>query len=496
MSDHEEFGGPHLDLRVLRDPGKPPASSHQVGARFLRRAILGLGDSDEVLDALGWPWRPLCKRARDEPIAHWEDARSKRLRSVGRLLQNRDEGYQYRLEEILAWLELAQGEDLSMPESPFGETPMGSPSTLDDLLRSDHQPRWLIEGILEREGSTVLGGPSKSLKTTVLVDLCLSLASGRPFLGRWSVPHPVRVGLISAEDGWMTIAATARDIARAKGIDDPSKVSFTYWGDLPDISDSSQVGRLQEVLYKGGVEVLALDPLYLALRASGDVNSMFYMGRALDNLSCALQQVGTTALIVHHFTKDTGRRNAPPDLGSLAHAGVGQFARQWLLLSRRERYNPASDIQRLHFVHGASAGHSGAYHLDIDRSPLSDGCGRNWGVTISDPPARAERKSDGGDKQAAGRRGWPGRRSGGRPEVDQQDIAAVLEAIQADGGRATTRRIRNATGWGAAKVDRVLNEMVRAGELRQTEISKLGRTHAGYELAIEAGRGQGEERRA
>jgi hypothetical protein len=74
----------------------------------------------------------------------------------------------------------------------------------------------------------------------------------------------------------------------------------------------------------------------------------------------------------------------------MSWAGFAEFARQWLLIGRREDYVPGTGEHRLWLSVGGSAGHSGLWAVDVDEGVSP----RHWNVELSTPDeARREKKA-------------------------------------------------------------------------------------------------------
>lgn len=249
----------------------------------------------------------------------------------------------------------------------------------------DYRPSWLIKKALVRGQPCIVGGPKKVLKTNLCVDLAVSLASSRPFLG-FEVPEPRRVAVISGESGPHTIQETARRICQAKGVN-LSETAIDWSFRLPHLSDPRTLVNLTARLKQRKTDVLILDPLYLCL-LTGDgeaaqASNMYDIGPRLGRINEACTAAGATLILVHHARKNRADNFAPLDLEDLAFAGVQEFARQWLLINRREAYQPGSGVHRLWFGTGGSIGHGDLWAVDIDEGRLDeDFRGRRWDVTV------------------------------------------------------------------------------------------------------------------
>jgi hypothetical protein len=272
-----------------------------------------------------------------------------------------------------------------------------------------------------------MGGPVKSLKTSILVDLALSKASGTPFLGRYPVPKAGPVMMLIGENSALHIGRLATRIAAAKGISRPDQAPVKWMFEVGPLDDAANLKKLTSLLWLWRIELLIVDPTYLFFPSVGvQAANVFSMGEQLLKFSRACLDSGVTPLLAHHTPKDK-LPGTPTELQELAFAGFSEFARQWILVNRQVAYDPARPGEhRLIFSYGGAAGHSGQLGLAISEGELqADFSGRKWEVQLSDVPAGRK----GSRKRAT-------QRDGTNKEAVEKAVLPALRGLGASRSRA------------------------------------------------------------
>ncbi len=237
--------------------------------------------------------------------------------------------------------------------------------SMADLCDEGTAPDWLVERVLVRDQPMVIGGPHKALKTSLALDLAVSLATGTKFLNTFAVPKACKVAVFSGESGRQTINETLRRICRSKD-EEPEDCDVLCGFQLPRFGSAADRTELRHLIRAKGVEVVIVDPLSLCLGDDRPAANPYEVGPVLARFADTCQRAGATPVFVHHANKTSSSKRIAIALGDLAYSGIAEFARQWLLVGRTAEYEPGSGVHDLSLSIGGSAGHSSRWSVRID----------------------------------------------------------------------------------------------------------------------------------
>lgn len=308
---------------------------------------------------------------------------------------------------------------------------------MTEFMRADHSPEFLVKDVMVRGQPVVIGGPRKCLKTLLSLDLAFSLATATPFLGQFAVPKPVRVGFYSGESGGSTIQANARTIARAKGVSEEPDGMLIQVKEFPRLPPDKDF-LVQEV-EKHRLDVLFLDPAYRLFGSSASNSSNLYaMGEAYAPLNKLTEATGVTVILNHHCNKSM-RDGQVPQMEDLHGAGVDAWSRQFMLINRRSRFNPAGGRHELYLTFAGSPIRGSEWQADVTEYD-PDGTPR-WDASVS-PLSRPAESS--GEKRSLG-------------------LGKVLAALKAADGPVTASKLKGLAGVNGITVKKCLEALVRDG---------------------------------
>lgn len=350
-----------------------------------------------------------------------------------------------------------------------------------ELAAKRSKPSWLAKRIAVEKQPLVIGGGRKSLKTSISVDATISFGTATMFLGVFEVPHVRRVLFMSAESGEWTIRETAHRIALSKGIA-LSSIDTVRWAfEVPQLSRADHLDSLRTHILEHGSEIAIVDPLYLALLAGNrDANagSMFDIGPILLNVAKVCLDVNCTPVLNHHNTKASSRSFEPPDLEDLAWAGIAEFARQWILIGRREPYEHGSGMHRLWLNVGGSAGFGGLHAVDIDEGVIDDEfTGRKWDVTVKgSTQARAEIHEKEAEKRSE-------TKAAKQQALYQANRASVVKAFERFPDGETKTTVRDTAGVESKKFTPILADLLAEKIVEQCQVAKGNKqSYEGFRL--------------
>lgn len=349
----------------------------------------------------------------------------------------------------------------SLAGSPIKRVPASS------LVDLEFTRNWLVEPLILELEPVLLAGAKKTLKTSVLIDLGVSLTSGHPFLGKFTVPSVRRVGMMTGESGLPTVAETLRRIADSKGVDPHDLGGFTISEDLPVLGSEPHLGQLRAWIDEDQLEVLIVDPIYLCLEVADakDAGNIFIIGNILRSITTVCREANVTLILAHHTRKTNIKQSQPIDLDQIAWAGFAEHARQWMLLGRREQYDPGTGEHRLWLSAGGSAGQGGQWGLDVREGVFAPGRSRFWQVDLLDVETISQdhpnRKAEKAKAQCAN-----------HVPNDQQKILTVL-ASRPDG--ETKTQIKTLTGLRNDRFKAAWPHLIEAGTVVPCEFMKANR---------------------
>jgi hypothetical protein len=220
---------------------------------------------------------------------------------------------------------------------------------------------------------------------------------------------------------------------------------------------SEKTWRILHVLIVGERLCGRARPLVLVSRAA----SPHYLR---NHVSWSRQPGPPHFVLLHHNTKTSVRQNnhKPARLDNLAWSGYAEWARQWILLGRREDYVEGSGLHDLWMNVGGSAGYSSLWALDVDEG-FSGGRPHHWKVALSTPSEVCEKKEA---RKADSHRQRILEAAKKFPDGDTMSVILATAGVKHD-----------------KKASAFMETLVEEGALRHKKVEKKGVTYDGFCLA-------------
>jgi hypothetical protein len=246
----------------------------------------------------------------------------------------------------------------------------------------DEEVDWLVEGVIAGDQPTIFGAKQKSLKTTLLADLAVALATGTPWLGKFAIPHQRRVLFITGESSDKGSMKRIRRAVESRGLGredlgDELRIETVNFPNLPSEEDCFAV---RSVVQKLKIEVVIVDPLYMGLQGINASNLM-EVGPSLRRF---MECCKPAAIILAHHVKKTTNYDDAPNLEDLSQAGIAEFAGNYWMMGRLSEYL-GDGKHELAVRYGGRDDQFGLFKMDFDEEEWS----ANW-MELQEWRAKAE----------------------------------------------------------------------------------------------------------
>ncbi len=355
-----------------------------------------------------------------------------------------------------------------------GERLLSDLMPASQFVQQNHSIDYLIPFNIVAGQPGVLSAKAKSLKTTVALDACVSMATAKPFLGVWPIEQPINCSILTAESGAATISESLRRIAGSKGVDIEAVDNLLVSSKCPKLQSQKWLDEIERCIEVNELRCLVIDPTYLAL-AGLDQNKLATVAAALDPVGDIIRRTGCTVLMVHHNRKVTPAPYGCPTLEEITGSGFAEWARFWILLNRRREWDEEAGRHWLWYVAGGSAGYGARKWLDVTEGKPSDYGGRVWRVeAVSVTTGEQHEQQQKADARAAEER---------RQLDDDREL--VFKLLRRHPGGQSKTFIKEHCGVSGRQFPKVFAAMFQAGELVECEIMVSNHKWSGYRLASE-----------
>jgi hypothetical protein len=171
-----------------------------------------------------------------------------------------------------------------------------------EISCQENAQRWLVEQLWGESSVGVIGGAPKCAKTWLGLDLALSVATGTPCLGRYTVGQPGPVLVYLAEDALPIVRERVEGMARHRGLDLAAVEIHVITAATLRLDQDPHRARLFETAKRLRPRLLLLDPL---VRLHGiDENHATEVAGLLAYFRWLQRQLDLSVVLVHHTRKN------------------------------------------------------------------------------------------------------------------------------------------------------------------------------------------------
>lgn len=229
----------------------------------------------------------------------------------------------------------------------------------------DKPVTWLINGVLTTDTACILGGPKKTLKSTLLLHQAVAIAAGIPLLDTFHTPTPRNVLILAGEGGEHLTLTRLERIAAAYQLDQiPNGIYYTI--DPLHMTQKGIVDTINTHADRLDIGLIIVDPFYRYRGPGARSGDVFEMGQILADFTGPLQTPDRAVVIAHHYAAT--RHTTGHDLDSLSMAGAAEFADTWQLLGHRKPPDPSNGRYALDVTLGSRRWGADRWFIDYHDS--------------------------------------------------------------------------------------------------------------------------------
>ena len=219
-------------IQAIRADGQtvtPEAVAERLPSRSRRQREQELQYLEQIVEAARKPTNGSKPNCAAELLARINDAWARReLFSMANTAKARA------LDPEFPWRDAVAALDASYLARDFSQTRFPHISARE-FNRKSFQQRYLIPGVLAAGEAGGIYGPFKTLKTSCACDLLISVATGTPFLGHFTVAEPGPVMLLTGETRGAALQSLLRRVCRAHRVDLGTIEGFHVCTEMPDL---------------------------------------------------------------------------------------------------------------------------------------------------------------------------------------------------------------------------------------------------------------------
>ncbi len=215
-------------------------------------------------------------------------------------------------------------------------SPFEHPLDLCSLSEADEEIPWLIDRLVARGDLTLITGLPDAGKSLLSCHAAYCLALGKPVLGRFAVPQPMKVVVLSADNPSRVDRLRLRRLAAGLGCSPEDAAGNLFWFSHRDLTLEGTVFlELREFINLHRPDVLIIDTLGAVF--PGDVCEGDAVRSFIRTVIRPLIDEFDIAVIVVHHRRKEGGRGTPNDPGNSILGSVSLWAsidNHWSLKAR------------------------------------------------------------------------------------------------------------------------------------------------------------------